>query len=125
MEIFKEFRFEAAHRLEGLPEGHPCGRLHGHSYRVRVFVRGLPDPKSGWVRDFADIKAAAAPVFARLDHAFLNEVEGLGPSTCEHIAVYLWRQLRPRISGLSAVEVWETATAGAIYRGEDEPGAVG
>jgi 6-pyruvoyl tetrahydropterin synthase/QueD family protein len=62
MEVWKELWFEAAHLLPNLPEGHKCRRLHGHSYRVRVYVSGDPDPRLGWVIDFADIKRATAPI---------------------------------------------------------------
>ena len=75
-EIFREFTFEAAHRLPNVPEGHKCARLHGHSYRVEVHVAGDVGPVSGWVMDFADIKAAFKPLEDRLDHHYLNEVEG-------------------------------------------------
>jgi len=40
MEIFKEFTFEAAHRLPNVPEGHKCARLHGHSFRVELICEG-------------------------------------------------------------------------------------
>lgn len=121
MEIFKEFKFEAAHRLPNLPEGHKCARLHGHSYRVRIVVAGTPDPVRGWVVDYADIKAVARPVIDRLDHAYLNEIEGLSLPTTENLAVWLWRRLRPGIAGLARIEVWETETSGVIYKGEHEP----
>ncbi|MFN6103662.1 MAG: 6-pyruvoyl trahydropterin synthase family protein, partial [Planctomycetaceae bacterium] len=49
MEIFKEFTFEAAHRLPHVPDGHKCSRLHGHSFRVIVYVDGPVDPQLGWV----------------------------------------------------------------------------
>ncbi|MEA3077125.1 MAG: 6-pyruvoyltetrahydropterin/6-carboxytetrahydropterin synthase, partial [Actinomycetota bacterium] len=55
MEIFKEFTFEAAHRLPNVPQDHKCARLHGHSYQVAVHVVGDDDEKAGWVMDFADI----------------------------------------------------------------------
>ena len=58
MEIFKEFTIEAAHHLPNVPAGHKCGRLHGHSFRIEMHVRGPIDPTMGWVIDFADIKAA-------------------------------------------------------------------
>ena len=54
MEIFKEFTFEAAHRLPIVPPEHKCARLHGHSFRVAVHVRGEVDADTGWVIDFAD-----------------------------------------------------------------------
>ena len=120
MEIFKDFKFEAAHRLFGLPEGHKCARLHGHSYRVRVVVRGRADPARGWVIDYAEIKRAVQPTIDLLDHAYLNDVEGLSQSTTENLAVWLWPRIKAGLPGLCRVEVWETATSGVIYRGEDE-----
>lgn len=123
MEIFKEFKFEAAHRLDHLPEGHKCRRLHGHSYRLRVHVRGRVDAKTGWVMDFDEIRRACDPLIAQLDHAYLNEIEGMGISTSEGISVWLWRRLKPTLPGLCKVELWETATSGAVYCGEDEAGA--
>jgi len=120
MEIFKEFSFEAAHRLPNVPEGHKCARLHGHSFRVRVTVRGAVDPHLGWVMDFAELKRAFAPVHDRLDHRYLNEVEGLENPTSEVLARWLWRELRPELPGILGVEVRETCTSGCIYRGEDE-----
>ena len=43
MEIFKEFTIEAAHSLPNVPVGHKCGRLHGHSFRIELHVRGPVD----------------------------------------------------------------------------------
>ncbi len=63
MDIFKEFTFEAAHRLPHVPEGHKCARLHGHSFRVELHVRGPVDRATGWVMDFADIKRAFQPLY--------------------------------------------------------------
>ena len=76
IEIFKEFSFEAAHRLPNVPPGHKCERLHGHSFHVRVTVRGPVDPGTGWVMDFGDLKAAFRPLHDRLDHRYLNDVPG-------------------------------------------------
>ncbi len=117
MEIFKEFRFEAAHRLAHLPPTHKCHALHGHSYRVRVFVRGEVDPATGWVLDFAEIKAAMAPLLDRLDHGYLNDIEGLEISTTERLAEWLWSRLSPGLPGLSKLEIWETETSGCVYEG--------
>ncbi|MDX2147708.1 MAG: 6-carboxytetrahydropterin synthase QueD [Planctomycetota bacterium] len=118
MEIFKEFHFEAAHRLDHLPPEHQCARLHGHSYRLRVFIRGPINPATGFIMDFADVKAAAKPVLDQLDHHFLNEVPGMGVSTTENIARFIWNRLKPALPLLSEIELWETATCGVRYRGE-------
>ena len=117
MEIFKEFTFEAAHRLPNVPADHKCSRLHGHSFRVTVYVEGEVDPDAGWVIDFADISQAFKPLFGRLDHYYLNEIEGLENPTSERLAVWIWERLAPTLSGLSQVVVRETCTAGSIYRG--------
>ncbi len=120
MDVFKTFTFEAAHRLPHVPEGHKCARLHGHSFRVEVHVSGEVDGKTGWVMDFADIKAAFDPVRERLDHRYLNDIEGLENPTSENVARYIWRVLAPCLSGLSKLVVHETCTAGCIYTGENE-----
>ncbi len=118
MEIWKDFSFEAAHRLPNVPEGHKCARLHGHSFHVRVVVEGEPDSDLGWIIDFADIAAACDPVIERLDHYYLNEIEGLENPTSEAIARWIWSRLQDRLPGLSRIEVRETCTSGCSYRGD-------
>jgi 6-pyruvoyltetrahydropterin/6-carboxytetrahydropterin synthase len=117
MEIFKEFRFEAAHRLPNVPAGHRCARLHGHSFRVEVHVSGEVDENVGWVRDFADLKTAFGPLYEQLDHNYLNEIPGLENPTSEVLARWIWERLEPALPGLSSVVVKETCTSGAVYRG--------
>lgn len=117
MEIFKEFDFEAAHRLPNVPAGHKCSRLHGHSFRVTLHVQGDVDPHSGWVMDFADIKTAFGPILARLDHYYLNEIPGLENPTSENIARWIWSELKPVLPALSRVSIRETCTSGCEYRG--------
>ena len=118
MEIFKEFTFEAAHDLPNTPDGHKCLRLHGHSFRVRIAVAGEVDPHTGWVMDFAEIKAAFAPIYKRLDHYYLNDIPGLENPTSEVIAKWIWAELKPVLPMLSEVALWETCTAGCTYRGD-------
>lgn len=118
MEIFKEFTFEAAHRLPNVPAGHKCSRLHGHSFRCEVHVGGPVAVESGWVMDFAEIKAAFEPLSKMLDHNYLNEIEGLSNPTSENLAQWIWVRLASALPGLSAVVVRETCTSGCIYRGE-------
>lgn len=120
MEIFKEFGFEAAHRLPNVPAGHKCARLHGHSFRVKVHVRGPVDERMGWVMDFADIKAAVKPVIDQLDHYYLNEIPGLENPTSEVLARWLWARLRPPLPTLARIVVRETCTSGCTYGGEDD-----
>lgn len=117
-EIFKEFTFEAAHRLPNVPDGHKCARLHGHSFRVQLHVRGAVGKETGWVQDFGDLRAAFKPLEARLDHYYLNEIEGLENPTSEVLAKWLWDRLIDELPNLVEVQVRETCTAGCIYRGD-------
>lgn len=119
MEIFREFTFEAAHRLPQVPEGHKCARLHGHSYRVELHVQGTVGADTGWVMDFADLKDAFRPLHEQLDHYYLNEVDGLENPTSENLARWIWDRLQHQLP-LSAVVVRETCTSGCVYRGEAE-----
>lgn len=118
MEVFKEFGFEAAHRLPHVAADHKCARLHGHSFRVGVHVEGEVGAESGWVTDFADIAAAFEPLHAALDHRYLNEIDGLENPTSERLARWIWERLAPTLSGVSQIVVRETCTSGCVYRGE-------
>lgn len=118
MEIYKEFTIEAAHWLPNVPEGHKCGRLHGHSFRLQIRVSGPVDAQTGWVMDFADLKAAFKQIEDRIDHRCLNDVSGLENPTSENLAKWLWQELKPALPLLSEVMVQETCTSGCVYRGQ-------
>lgn len=122
MRIFKEFRFEAAHRLPNVPSGHKCSRLHGHSYRVELHVEGEPGLETGWVVDFADISRAFQPVWEQLDHHYLNEIPGLENPTSEVLARWIGAQVKPDLPSLSRVVVRETCTSGCSYEMQEEKG---
>ena len=118
VELTKEFTFEAAHSLPHVPKGHKCARLHGHSFRVEVTVRGAVNPESGWLMDFGELKEKFKPLEEQLDHRFLNEVPGLENSTSENIARWVWQRLKPQVPQLWCVTVFETCTSRCVYRGE-------
>ncbi|MFK7960854.1 MAG: 6-carboxytetrahydropterin synthase QueD [Phycisphaerales bacterium] len=118
MEIFRDFVFDSAHRLNHLPPGHKCARMHGHTYRLRVHLDGPLDPVVGWVVDFAIVKKVVGEVLDPLDHHVLNEIEGLEQPTAEHIVLYLWRQLQPRLPELCRLTLWENPTNAVSYAGE-------
>lgn len=118
MEIYKQFGIEAAHRLPNVPAGHKCANLHGHSFQVILYVTGTVDEHTGWVIDFADIKAAFQPLYIRLDHHYLNEIEGLENPTSENLARWIWTQLKPELPSLSKIVIQETCTSGCVYTGE-------
>ena len=117
--IVQELRFEAAHRLPRVPPEHKCARLHGHSFRAEIHLTGSVSPETGWIRDFASVRAAFAPLHAQLDHHYLNEVPGLANPTSEHLAAWIWAQLLPALPELSCVVVHETCTSRCIYTGPE------
>ena len=86
MRIFKTFTFDSAHFLPNVPKGHKCRHIHGHTYRLTVFLEGELEEDLAWVADFADLKAATKPIPALIDHKLLNDIEGLENPTCEIIA---------------------------------------
>lgn len=117
MRLEKTFRFEAAHWLPNVPEGHKCGRMHGHSFKVSIAVEGEMDSNSGWVIDYGEIKTAFAPLEQQLDHYCLNEIDGLENPTSEVLSKWIWDKLKPTLALLSEVSVEETCTCRCVYRG--------
>lgn len=115
--VFKDFTFEAAHRLTDVAPDHKCARLHGHSFRARVTVEGDIGEQSGWVVDFAEIADACEPLRRQLDHNYLNDVDGLENPTSEVLARWIWDRLAPVLPGLCLVTVQETCNAGVEYDG--------
>lgn len=103
-EIWKEFRFDCAHALDGGAKGDERYRnLHGHSYQAEVWLRGGRSAQ-GWVADLGALDARLKQIAGKLDHCFLNEIEALGPPTMENLAAYIWRDLHD-VDGLYKVTV--------------------
>jgi 6-pyruvoyltetrahydropterin/6-carboxytetrahydropterin synthase len=117
IELLRDYRFEAAHRLPRLPDAHKCRRLHGHSFRFTVAIEGEVDDRIGFLMDFAEVDAVVDPVVAKLDHYYLNEIEGLENPTSEVLASWLWRRIKPSLPLLSAIHVSETCDARVVYTG--------
>jgi 6-pyruvoyltetrahydropterin/6-carboxytetrahydropterin synthase len=114
----KEFRFEASHVLPH--QGGKCSRLHGHSWKGRVVVQAAKlheeGPEAGMVMDFNHIAAILDPLIERyLDHRHLNDIPGMENPTSEEIARWLYRQLKPKLPHLVAVEIDETCTSRCRY----------
>ena len=118
MRIYREFLFEAAHYLPSAPPGHPNARIHGHSFRARVWIDGEPNPDTGVVFHFDDLSAALQESQDALDHRMLNEIEGLEAPTLERIALWLWNRLANKVPGLSQIEIHrDSCREGCVYNG--------
>ena len=116
-DAYCEFSIAAARHLTGVAADHPCARMHGHTFNIRLTVRGPIDPATGFVVDFADIHRAWASIHDQLDHQNLNLIAGLENPTSEHLARWIWVALKPILSGLDAIQITETGNSGIIFRG--------
>lgn len=105
-ELSKQFRFEAAHTLHRSVDAEPSRRIHGHSYRAEVTLRGRPDPQTGMVMDLGLFRRALEEVRDGLDHRFLDEVAGLGPATLENLSAWIWHKLERDCPNLAKVTVY-------------------
>ena len=119
VELARTFQFSAAHALPAAGEAHPCRQVHGHNFSLEVAVRGRPDPRTGWVIDFGEIKRAVEPLLGELDHHLLNEIPGLENATSENLVRWIWRRLKPQLPGLARVTVSETPQTRCSYWGEE------
>ncbi len=118
-QLFVEEHFDAAHYL---PEYKgKCERLHGHRFKAVIRAEGTTVGKDGMVYDFSEMKRHLRDALALLDHCCLNELEefSTAPPSSENIARWLYERLAPRFNAdgirLSAVEIWESPTAGVTY----------
>ena len=114
--VSKDFSFEASHQLRAdlLGASHKCCRLHGHSYRIRVYCSSQNLDPRGFVADYAEISAAVEPLVARLDHQNLNDLLPFH-TTAENLAEWLFNNLVAALPNLSRVDVFETAKTCCTY----------
>jgi 6-pyruvoyltetrahydropterin/6-carboxytetrahydropterin synthase len=118
-EISRSYHIEAAHRLPNVAPGHKCARLHGHSFEITLHVRGELVPKLGWILDFAEIDRAFEPLFAQLDHNYLNDVPGLDNPTSELLARWVLERVRLPAGRLHAVSIAETCSSRCTVYADD------
>ena len=113
--IWKHFRFSASHVLTGLPEGHQCGRLHGHNYTVELELTSPGVDVTGFVRDFGELKPFKVYIDEYLDHQHLNAVFDFNP-TAENMAKCLYEKFSVMWPEITAIRVQETESSWAEYR---------
>jgi len=115
--VWRRFRFEAAHQLPHVPEGHKCGRMHGHGFEVILHAdQELGSDDMGL--DFDYLGEVWTPLNKELHYACLNDIPGLENPTSEMLSGWLWKRLKPIQPALSWITVYETATAGCHYDGQ-------
>ncbi|NML14255.1 6-carboxytetrahydropterin synthase [Azohydromonas caseinilytica] len=106
--VWRRYAFQSAHRLPNVPEGHKCGRMHGHGFEALIHAQGVSHDQ---------LDALWAPLQSLLHHACLNELPGLENPTSEMLSSWIWRELQPTLPGLAHVTVFETASCGACFDG--------
>jgi 6-pyruvoyltetrahydropterin/6-carboxytetrahydropterin synthase len=109
-ELTQRFFFEAAHTLRREHEADASRRIHGHTYRAKVTVGGVPDPRSGMVVDLALLREAIERVRGQLDHRLLDDVEGLGAATLENLCRFIHDHVERRDWRVVSVEVGREAS---------------
>jgi len=116
-ELVHTVRFESARRLPRTPATHPCHNVYGLAFYLDIHVEGGIDRETGWVFDFAEIDKAMKPLHVRIDHHYLNEIEGLENPTSEVLVTWIWERLKPTLHGLTQLVLRENDVSRVIYRG--------
>jgi len=115
MIIVREFTFDSAHKLDW--HNGKCKNLHGHTYRLQVWVKGSLT-EEGIVLDFKELdKIVKEEVINILDHKFLNEV--IENPTAENMCIWIWNHLKEKLNYIYEIRLWETPKSFAVYRGKD------
>lgn len=104
-EIEKDFQFESAHYFGHADANDLFKKVHGHSFKGTVRIEGNAQEDKGWIRDLWKIDKIINETIEPLDHALLNEVQGLEQPALEQIAKWIFDRLVPKLPGLSCVEV--------------------
>lgn len=115
-----ETSFSSAHQLRGYKG--KCENLHGHNWKVQVYVTSDVLNEIDLAIDFHEIKSMTNEIISKLDHTLLNNVFPFtekNPSS-ENIARWIFESLKEKLAKyseikVSAVTVWESATASATY----------
>ncbi len=119
-ELSKQFRFDAAHTLDRSIQTESSRRIHGHSYRAEVTIRGQPDSSTGMIVDLGLLESTMAEVRDALDHRFLDEISDLGPATMENLSRWIWERLKPVVVNLWKVSVHRDSSGEACFYWDED-----
>ena len=110
-------RFESARKLTKVPEEHPCSNLYGLAFKLEIHIEGDVHPDTGFVVDFSEIEECFEPLKEKLDHNYLNDIEGLENPTSEVVIEWIWDNLKPELDSLYKLVLWENETSRVEYSG--------
>ena len=118
--ISKDFAFSASHTLAGLPEHHPCSRLHGHNFVVRLHLSNTTLNEVGFVQDYRDLDVFKHWLDDTFDHRHLNDHVDFNP-TAENMCLFLYEKAHEMgLTATTAVSWSETPKTWATYTPEDQ-----
>ena len=112
--ITKEFHCSSSHVLTGLPPEHPCSRLHGHNYVIKVEFKAKKVDAVGFIKDYRELSQIKDWIDDYMDHKHLNDLFNFNP-TAEHMARRLFEIFETMVPEVSAVEISETPKTNARY----------
>lgn len=114
MIIKKEFHFSSAHQLHGLPDIHPCSRLHGHNYILTVYLKGEVN-EIGFVQDYRELDGIKNYIDNVLDHRNLNDIFPMHNTTVENMCKILFDYFKKDYPLMYAIEMSETPKTNCRY----------
>jgi 6-pyruvoyltetrahydropterin/6-carboxytetrahydropterin synthase len=115
MVVCKEFTFDSAHKLTN--DNGECANLHGHTYKLQIYVKGEVQEKTGYVQDFKELKSIVTEdVLKVLDHRYINDV--INNPSVENVSIWIWERLKKSLPLLCEIKLWETPTNFSIYTGQ-------
>lgn len=112
--IWKEQRFEAALTLTRLAAGDRRRRVHGHSYVIRLHLQAPLDEVMGWTVDYGDVKARFRPLYQRLDHHRLDQLDGLDAADTPNLLYWLRARLSEDLPQLDRIDLYQSPGCGAL-----------
>ena len=115
--LVHEFRFEAAHKLPRVPEGHKCARLHGHSFKVELAIRGPVDERTGWFIDYASSTRPGSRS-SPSSTTTTSRRRGAAEPHHENLARWIWETHAAQVASLVRVTIFETCDARGEYEGD-------
>ena len=119
MILTRKYTFQAARKLTKIDKDHICANLHGHTFHVTIKIQGPLNSENDFVMDFFDIdKIFNKSIFEKLDHKYLNNIEGLSSPTTEKLAKWIWNNLIDNLNILYEVSIFENDLYGFTYRGD-------
>ena len=119
--IWKEQSFESALAILKAPKGEAIHHLHGHSYLIRLHLTSPLDEVLGWTVDYGDVKERFKPIYKKIDHQTLGDIDGLESPDLLTFIYWIKEQLQESLPELDRVDLYETPGNGAILTWGEEP----